>query len=317
MEVYLENFKNFIKIEKGFSENTLNNYSVDLLQFNDYLEKNNITDVTSVDLKQLKEFFYELSAHIKPISIARKIATIRSFFYYLQIEGIIEKNPAMLLISPKIERKLPSFLTEEEAERLLNLPILQEDKLTGYRNKAILEVLYSTGIRASELSDLTVKDINAYEKTLRIKGKGNKERIVFAGEIAISAIKKYYSAQGKSLYDNDNGDQPLFATLKGKRISPRVLQHIFKYYSKRLKLNKSLSPHSLRHSFATHLMNAGADIRIIQELLGHSQIATTQKYTHVSKERAHSVYMEKHPRAFKNNANREHYLQKIAKSTKF
>lgn len=286
---YRDKFLNYLKIEKNYSPHTLTNYERDLKELESFLENNfkNI-DIKEIDYFILRKFLVFLSSQISKRSMARKISTLKSFFKFLVREGIIENNPAVSLIYPRQEKKLPTFLTEEEVDKLLE-SIKGEDFIT-LRDKAILEFLYSCGARVSEVINLKKEDIDLIGGIVKVKGKGKKERILPLGEPAIRAIKKYLDKR------KDNSSF-LFVNYKGEKLSDRGVRLILEKYIKKLAFKFRVSPHTLRHSFATHLLNRGADLRSVQELLGHSSISTTQIYTHLSIDRLKKIYEKAHPRA--------------------
>lgn len=286
---YRDKFLNYLKIEKNYSPHTLTNYERDLKELESFLENNfkNI-DIKEIDYFILRKFLVFLSSQISKRSMARKISTLKSFFKFLVREGIIENNPAVSLIYPRQEKKLPTFLTEEEVDKLLE-SIKGEDFIT-LRDKAILEFLYSCGARVSEVINLKKEDIDLIGGIVKVKGKGKKERILPLGEPAIRAIRKYLDKR------KDNSSF-LFVNYKGEKLSDRGVRLILEKYIKKLAFKFRVSPHTLRHSFATHLLNRGADLRSVQELLGHSSISTTQIYTHLSIDRLKKIYEKAHPRA--------------------
>jgi site-specific recombinase XerD len=231
-------------------------------------------------------------------SISRKISTIRSFFNFLSREGITKINPTINLITPKIDKKLPYFLYLQEINKLIEAP--PQDTISGIRDKAILELLYGTGIRVGELVNLNIKDIDFYEKTIRIFGKGSKERILPLGVPSIKATQEYITKRNLFMKDiaiNRNDLNALLLNRFGGRLSARSIRRIIIKYMKIAGLNKKISPHVLRHSFATHLLGGGADLRSVQELLGHESLSTTQIYTHITKERLKIIYKKSHPRS--------------------
>ncbi len=231
-------------------------------------------------------------------SICRKISTVRSFFKFLSREGIVDINPTINLITPKIKKKLPSFLYLEEINKLIETPT--GHTISGIRDRAILELLYGTGMRVGELVNLNISDIDLYEKTVRVFGKGSKERILPLGNPSIKAVKKYLTVRNifrKNISINKNDLDALFLNRFGGRLSVRSIRRLIIKYMKIAGLNKKISPHVLRHSFATHLLGGGADLRSVQELLGHESLSTTQIYTHITKERLKVIYKKSHPRS--------------------
>lgn len=286
MNKHVDQFLNYLSVEKNYSDHTLLNYRLDLKEFFEYLEG---TPIEQVEYTQLRRFLSHLrTKELKPRTLARKLSTLRSFFKYLQREGIVEENPTNILLSPKLDKSLPKFLTEEEMKVFIESPKLNND--FGRRDRAILETLYSAGIRVSELVGMNADDVDFIGNIAKVYGKGKKERFVPLGNKAINAIKQYIDkrkVQASAIFLNKNG----------KRISTRAVIDITKKYIKLVSVNKDISPHVLRHSFATHLLNRGADLRSVQELLGHASLSTTQIYTHVTTDRLKQVYDKAHPRA--------------------
>jgi integrase/recombinase XerC len=245
--------------------------------------------MADVDYPVLRRFLAELRAReLKPRSVARKLSSLRSFFRYLQREGAIQKNPAALLVTPKLNKVLPHFLTEEEAVHLLESP--QEDISGELRDKALFETMYSSGIRVSELVGLSAQDIDFEGHMIKVFGKGKKERIVPIGEKAIAAIRGYLAVRKKP-------EDAVFLNRSGTRLSTRSVRNSINKYIKKAAIMQKVHPHMFRHSFATHLLNHGADLRSVQELLGHVNLSTTQIYTHLTTEKLKSIYDKAHPRA--------------------
>lgn len=279
-------FLTHLEVERNYSDHTILNYRIDLDEFFDFL---NGVDLKNVDYPLLRRYVAHLrSKNLKPRSVARKLSALRSFFKYLQREGLVDRNPAQLLLTPKLDKKLPMFLSEEETVTLIEAP--SQDKTAELRDKAIFETLYSTGIRVSELVGLNENSVDMIGNVIRVLGKGKKERIVPIGEAAIDAIRAYCAARPQK-------SQALFLNKNGQRLTTRSIANIVNKYIQRTSILKKISPHSLRHSFATHLLNRGADLRSVQELLGHQNLSTTQIYTHLTTERLKSVYDQAHPRA--------------------
>ena len=280
-----DSFISYIKIEKNFSDNTVISYKKDLEQFTDFCKTDKIDEVQTITIR---EFVVELTKRkYSKASVERKIATLKSFFGYLKKEDILKFNPAENVSFPKKDKKLPRFLEADEINYFLDC--IQGDELNDIRDKAILETLYSSGIRVGELVNLNVPDIDFQNKLIRVLGKGNKERIVPLGQKAIDSISLYLGKKG--------GKDILFENNKGIRINVRTIRHILNKWATKCGLKKHISPHSIRHSFATHLLDKGADLRSVQELLGHSDLSTTQIYTHITTEKLKRVYNKSHPRA--------------------
>lgn len=290
MNQYVSKFLIYLKAERDASPHTVTNYSIDLKEFFEVIGKKAVDRIDYVDIRKflatLRERNYSKS------SVSRKLACIRSFFKYLSRENIIKSNPAVSVSTPKRERKLPSFLEQSEVEHLLDAP--SADNEAECRDKAILELLYSSGLRVSELKQINIDDIDFYSATVRVRGKGKKERIVPIGSIALSAIEKYLEKRKKRQKAEQHA---LLLNKQGSRLTDRSIRRIILKYAKRIALGKKVSPHTLRHSFATHLLDRGADLRSVQELLGHENLSTTQIYTHVTTKRMKEAYDAAHPRA--------------------
>jgi integrase/recombinase XerC len=276
----------FLRAEQGVSPHTVRAYQRDLIEFFSFLEKKP-KDVDNLDIRSFLASLHHKK--LKKSSIARKLATIRSYFKYLHREGFVKKNPAKLVSSPKTPINLPRFLTIDEVFTLMDTP--RGDTFMLTRDKAILELLYSSGLRVSELTSIDIADLDLKESLIRVKGKGRKERIIPVGSEAMTAINNYLperlSVKKKSA--------ALILNNRGGRLTERSVRRILLQYSRMINLKGDLSPHTLRHTFATHLLHEGADLRSIQELLGHSSLSTTQKYTHVDIGHLMEVYDKAHP----------------------
>ena len=287
MRKHIHDFLRSSRTGRNISPHTERGYLSDLEQFADFLGER---DAASIDHKDLREFLAHLHARrIRRASIARKLSAIRSFFKYLQRTGTIQANPARLVATPRREKRLPAVLTVDDALRLMDAPGHDGASL---RDRAVLETLYSTGIRASELVGIDRNDIDAGERLIRIRGKGRKERIVPIGRTALFAIETYLAAPRRTA-----DPSAVFTGPSGKRLTVRSVQRILENYRKKTGLQKKASPHTLRHSFATHLLESGADLRVIQELLGHASLSTTQRYTHLNLDSLMETYDKAHPRA--------------------
>ncbi len=294
MKNLLNQFINYLQIEKGLTNNTIESYKTDLEQFIDFIKGKDISDIKNVSSLILSQYISHLrKIKLSSRSIARKVTAIRMFFKYLIIDRIITNNPASLLEIPKIGIHLPEYLTLSEVDALLN--IFDIENSYELRDKAIIELMYSSGLRVSEIINLRLDDINLEEGFIKIKGKGEKERIVPLGKIAISILKKYLIEMRHKLAKNSNNNY-LFLNWRGGKLSRVSIWKIIKFYARKAGIKKEISPHTLRHSFATHLLNNGADLRSVQELLGHSSIATTQIYTHLNYEKLKKFHLEYHPR---------------------
>lgn len=305
MQNYIDDFLNHLKYERNVSDHTLRNYRIDLDQFHDHIapadaegNRRNV-DLHSIDNLTIRDFMATLYDHKKKkSSIHRKVAALRTFFRYLCREGILDANPAMLVSSPRVERKLPNHLSVEQMIRFIETPDLET--VLGKRDRAILELLYASGVRVSELVGLNMTDIDFANETLRVKGKGRKERIVPFGGHARKALELYLSVRGELLIEADlekADPKAVFLNYQGTRITTRSVGRMIDKYCKICSDVHHVSPHALRHSFATHLLDAGADLRVIQELLGHARLSTTQQYTHVSTDKLMEVYDRAHPKA--------------------
>jgi integrase/recombinase XerC len=301
MHSAIEQFSNYLMHERRVSEHTHKNYLVDMTQFRHFLRrrypeivKNGDAGLVSVDASIIRDYLAELFDSKTPTSIARKLACLRTFFQYCMREGWVESNPAKEVASPKIPKRLPKFLTIDEVEALLGAPDTTDT--LGLRDKAIMELLYASGLRVSELVGLDTPDLNITSGTVRVLGKGRKERVVPVGTKACEAIRKYI-AMKHSIFPSTDGHGALFVNRQGGRLTARSIERLVSKYLKRCGIQKTVTPHVLRHTFATHLLNAGADMRGIQELLGHASLSTTQKYTHVSLDKMMEVYDESHPKA--------------------
>jgi len=290
LKKHIDRFCNFLKVEKDISPHTLRAYTRDLGEFLLFTDKK-VSDINNLDIRDFLASLHHKK--LKKSSISRKLATIRSFFKYLYREGSVTKNPAKFVSSPKVQKVLPRFLTVDETFALMNSP--KGDTFLATRDRAILELLYSSGLRVSELTSLNINDFDLKGSIVRVKGKGKKERIVPVGSKALESVKDYLPERillkKKSL--------ALFLNNRGGRLTQRSVRRIVDKYSRMIALESRLSPHTLRHTFATHLLNSGADLRAIQELLGHSSLSTTQKYTHVDIARLMEVYDKAHPMAKK------------------
>lgn len=287
----IKEFLNYIKLERNYSENTLRSYRVDLLDYYNFCKKN---ELDFENKKNLRNFLFYLSQKgYKRTTLARKIISLRSFLTYLLRNDKIKEDLSIYLITPKIERRLPNFLSQEEIESLLSLISLE--KSLEIRDRAIIETLYATGIRVGELVKIKDKDINWELGEIKVLGKRSKERIVVLGEETLKILRFYYERVRSKLLKTDTNI--LFLNAKGKPLSDRGVRLIISKYSKILK--RKFSPHTLRHTFATHLLEGGADLRSVQELLGHVRISTTQIYTHITKEQIQKIYFSSHPRGRK------------------
>lgn len=294
MDKYIDEFLNYLEYQKNYSLHTIKNYKDDLIIFENFLDIKKIDDLNNVTYDLVRSYLKYLNdLKYKAKSVARILSSLRGFFKYLNQHNIVKNNPMVLIATPKIEKKLPKYLEYNEVEKLLNAPNLKTD--TGVRDYVILEILYSTGIRVSELVNIKVKDIDMSAKEIRILGKGNKERIVLFGKVLKEKLELYFSNTYPKL--NINNSPYLLVNKHGNKINDREIRLIVDNNMKIAGINKKISPHTLRHTFATHMLNGGADIKTVSELLGHESLSTTTIYTHLSNEQLKKVYLSAHPRA--------------------
>jgi len=289
MERYIGKFQRYLEIEKNYSKHTLLNYTLDLEDFKRFYGEQKIE---SADYLIFRKYLATLKEkNMQSRTIARRLSTLRSFFKFLTREGYIKTNPMLTLRSPKQDRHLPQFLTEEEVMKLINAVIPKSDRDDlSFRNRAILETFYSTGMRISEVVGLNIEDIDFISCVVKARGKGKKERMVPIGDHAVGAIREYLGKRKKQ-------SEVLFLNKNSSRISDRGVRDVVEKYLRLASIRQGISAHTLRHSFATHLLNRGADLRSVQELLGHANLSTTQIYTHLTTERLKKVYDKAHPRA--------------------
>lgn len=295
MEGYVNEFINYLAVERGLAQNTLESYGRDLRQFHSYLQNSQMDILRDSNRNTILNYLNNLQNKGRAVStISRNLAAIKSFYQYLVRERYLEKDPAANLESPKLEKKLPKILSIQEIEELLKQP--NSLMPTGLRDKAMLELLYATGIRVSELISLNISDINLDMGYIKCFGKGSKERIVPLGSIAAKCVQEYIS-KGRNKLVRTYEESALFVNHHGNRLTRQGFWKIIKKYALEANILKDITPHTLRHSFATHLLENGADLRSVQEMLGHADISTTQIYTHVTKNRLKEVYDKAHPRA--------------------
>ncbi len=295
MENLLSDYLAYLRVERGLADNTILSYERDLRKFVDFVKKSKIKDLKDIRRQEIITYLLKLqSENMAPASVSRNLAAIRSFFSYLSIENLLGDDPSSDLDSPKLSKKLPKVITIEEVETLLQQPD-HNDKY-GIRDRAMLELLYATGLRVSELISLDVNDVNFELGFLRCIGKGSKERIVPLGKIAIEYLTLYINNSRQKLVKNTE-QKSLFVNLHGKRLTRQGFWKIIKKYAEQTGIQTEITPHTLRHSFATHLLENGADLRSVQEMLGHADISTTQIYTHVTQKKLQKVHKEFHPRA--------------------
>jgi integrase/recombinase XerC len=290
MILYLQKFTKYLEIEKNYSEHTLRSYTADLGEFSDSSGGKDPDKITHLDIRQFLASLKERNCSKR--TVVRKLAAIRSFFKFLYREGYIKANPALSVFTPKLDKKLPVFLDPVKTLALITAPL--NNDLAGARDRAILEVLYSTGIRVSELVGANTDSIDLIGGSIKVRGKGKKERLALLGSHAQTSLRVYLDQrqiEGKTL------NNALFINKRGGRLTDRSVRRIVDKYILLSGIENKISPHSLRHSFATHMLNNGADLRSVQELLGHKNLSTTQIYTHLGTERIKDIYKGAHPRA--------------------
>lgn len=301
----IDAFIEAIRSQKGYSPHTVRNYRSDLEQFHNFLrgkggpskKTNPWPAMESIDYPIIREYFGSLFGKYKKSTIARKLSAVRSLFAFVEKKGLLTHNPSADISSPKLEKYIPSYLPVDEMFRLLQRPDISRP--LGKRDRAILEVLYSCGLRVSELSGLDTGDVDFHQRLVKVMGKGNKERIVPIGREALKALEDYLdetSGFRKKFY-GPALEGPLFMNARGGRLTSRSVGKLVKKYGRAGSLMLDISPHALRHTFATHLLDGGADLRAVQELLGHVSLSTTQKYTHVSLDKLTEIYDKAHPRS--------------------
>jgi len=298
MDKYLSSFEDFLSSERNYSKHTLKAYIADLKEFSLVLKemnlispKNGDIDFAHMDETPIRVYISKLHSKNKKVSISRKIASVRTFFEFLIRRGEMKSNSAKLVPTPKGEKRLPTFLTVDEVVKLVETP--GSDNAFESRDRAILELLYSCGLRVSELVGINLNDLDLNSMSVKVLGKGNKERMVPLGSKACSAIETYL----RQRLDLKPKEDHLFVNSRGGRLTTRSIDRIIKKYAVRAGIPKNISPHVLRHTFATHLLGGGADLRAIQEMLGHKSLSTTQRYTHTSVEKLMEIYDKTHPRA--------------------
>jgi tyrosine recombinase XerC len=296
MHRHIREYIKHIKLERRYSNHTVDAYQTDLIQFEYFLRdffKKDTIDWQLVTKRHVRQYLgYLVSAGIKKISIARKLAALKSFFAFLTQQKILEVNPTRTLKTPKYEKRLPEFLSIQHLEKLMDMP--PDDSFEGLRDRAILELFYATGIRRAELIDIRIKDLLLNEGLVRVRGKGEKERVVPLGSYAKERLEKYLSL--RESYVNHEIEN-VFVLKSGEKMYSMAIHRIIGKYLQKVSDIKKKSPHILRHSFATHLMNQGADIRAVKDLLGHENLSTTQIYTHTSIDHLKSIYTRTHPGA--------------------
>ncbi len=295
MSDWIADFINYLSVERGLALNTLESYGRDLRQYAEYLGAQDYPSLDAVSRETIVGYLLHLQKEGKATAtIARRLAALKAFYQYLVRERLMAEDPTMNLESPKLERRLPRVLSVGEVERILRQPDLSHP--SGVRDRAMLELLYATGIRVSELVSLNLADVNLEQSYLRCIGKGQKERLVPIGSFALDSLSQYLRhARGRLVRTPQ--EQCLFVNHHGHRLTRQGFWKIVKRYSQEAHIDRSITPHTLRHSFATHLLENGADLRAVQEMLGHADISTTQIYTHLTRARLKEVYSRSHPRA--------------------
>jgi integrase/recombinase XerC len=282
-------FLEYLAVERGASPHTLRGYATDLAELRRFLAGRGVSDLAGVDTRAVRAYLAWLhERRLSKATIARKLASARSCLRFLARRGMIDVNPARQVRSPRLGRRLPSFLPKDEATELLDQK--PEESEAGRRDHALLELLYATGLRVAECCGLDRNDLDRSQGTVRVLGKGGKERVVPVGETALEAVDAYMKMRG-------DGTGPLFRNARGGRLTTRSVHRVVKERARQAGISQRVTPHTLRHTFATHMLGEGADLRLIQELLGHSRLSTTQRYTHVSPEHLMKVYDKAHPRA--------------------
>jgi integrase/recombinase XerC len=300
----IEKYTAFLKTQKGYSRHTIRNYRIDLNQFAKFIHEkggdeegeNTPLEVENIRFVMIRDYLGHLFAKYRRTTIARKVSALRSFFYYVEKMGFMAENPATHVSAPKKEKYIPAHLPVDEVFRLLEGP--DRETPLGLRDLAVLEVLYSCGVRVSELAGMDIQSIDFGQRLVRVIGKGDKERIIPIGKSALEVVENYLDAVGplRKRRGNPGQSEPLFINARGGRLSTRSMGNIVRKYGRKSRLMTDISPHALRHTYATHLLDGGADLRAVQELLGHVSLASTQKYTHVSLDRLMEVYDRSHPR---------------------
>jgi len=288
----INNFLTYLEKECRYSPHTVISYEKDLRSFDDYIQRKNV-DYQKITKLEAREYLKELGA-LSNKTVSRHMSTLRSFYNFLLREGVVESNVFKSMRNPKTTRKLPNFIYYDEYEKIIDS--IDEDEFYGVRNKLIIEMLYATGLRASELINIELQDINKSDRSIRVMGKGQKMRIVYFGEYAEEVLDKYLSGERKELL-SDKKSSYLLIGINGNPLTTDGLRSVLDKVISHASIKNKVTPHTLRHTFATHLLNEGADLKTVQELLGHSSLSTTQIYTHVTNERLRSVYLKTHPRS--------------------
>ena len=294
MHELIDTFMNYLLVERGLSRNTIVSYKDDLMTYSGFLSSNNVKAPSGIGKEDIIRFMlFQKDKGLSPQSIARRLAAIKVFHRFLVREKIARNDPSSLIDSPRLMKKIPETLLLHEVEALISAPNLRQTQ--GIRDRAILETLYATGMRISEVSGLKKDDVNLDIGFIRCIGKGNKERVIPLGKEAAKCIMRYINVSRPKFIKNKVSEY-LFVNRSGGKISRQSLWKMIKGYAKKARIRKPLKPHTLRHSFATHLLERGADLRSVQEMLGHANISTTQIYTHINRDRLKTVHRQFHPR---------------------
>ncbi|MBK7104092.1 MAG: site-specific tyrosine recombinase XerD [Ignavibacteriae bacterium] len=295
MQEFVKEYLSLLRIEKNLSENSIASYRNDLTKLIIFFEQKNLSDFNQIKIKHITEFFEQQKKDgITSTSVSRYSSSVKGFFLYLKQQGYVESNPTSNLNSTKLSRKLPAVLSFNEIEKILDRPNITEN--LGLRDKSILEILYSSGLRVSEAINLKISDLFLSDDVIRVLGKGSKQRIVPIGSSAIKWLKEYLTKVRPILQKNMKSENLVFLNSKGSKLSRMSIWKIVKKYCDEAEIKREVHPHTFRHSFATHLLEGGADLRAVQEMLGHSDISTTQIYTHIDREYVKQVHKDFHPR---------------------
>ncbi|NTV15481.1 MAG: tyrosine recombinase XerC, partial [Desulfobulbaceae bacterium] len=294
LQPHIDGFARWLLVEKGYSDNTVVGYCRDLAEF---AELAGVDEPGQIDTPMVRAFVYALASRNKSTSVARKLSALRTFFRFLLREGVIARNPVLPVAMPRHDRYMPAFLTVDEVFALVETP--GGSDTFALRDRAILEMLYSTGVRVAELVGLDLAQLDLVEEVVRVSGKGNKERLVPVGVPALEAIRAYLPQRGQLLANRGRQERreemtALFLNNRGRRLTARSVERLVSDYAMRAGIVNRVTPHALRHSFATHLLEMGADLRVVQELLGHASLATTQRYTHLNMDHLTKVYDQAH-----------------------
>ncbi|MHB8104784.1 MAG: tyrosine recombinase XerC [Dehalococcoidales bacterium] len=301
MQEVFNRYVAYLEAERNVSAYTVRNYTKDLLEFFQFVSEAGIETLKKVDKQTVRSYLSHLmDQKFAKSSIARKLSAVRSFYRYLMREELVTASPAATTVSPRLDKRLPSFLTIEEAKRLVESPDVTQPQ--GQRDRALMEILYASGMRVSELVNMNLEQINLATNEIRVWGKGAKERVVLIGGPAAQALNTYINEGRKEMLGGKKNNA-LFVNRYGERILVRRVQKILHKYA--LTINKNVHPHTLRHTFATHLLDGGADLKVVQELLGHADLSSTQIYTHVTQSRARKIYLAAHPMAQGESGERE------------